>query len=78
MIVDLVFEHEIPQNKKFILSTKVKFVCPDMMYNHDDCDFICSFGGHFVFQFLKGKTENRAWHGADLESAYPNCVKITV
>ena len=28
MIVDQVFKHEIPQNKKVILNTKVKFVCP--------------------------------------------------
>ena len=48
-----------------------------MMYNHDNWDFICYFGGHFVLQFWKGKTENRAWHGADLKSAYPNCVKTT-
>ena len=45
VIVDQVFEHEIPQNKKVILNTKLKFVCPlavhpDMMYNHDNCDFI--------------------------------------
>ena len=50
---------------------------PDMMYNHDKWDFICYFGGHFVLQFWMGKTKNRAWHGADLESAYPNCVKTT-
>ena len=47
------------------------------MYNHDNWDFICYFGGHFVLQFWTGKTKNRAWHGADLESAYPNCVKTT-
>ena len=29
----------------------VSAVHPDMMYNHDNCDFICSSGGHFVFQF---------------------------
>ena len=52
-------------------------VHPDMMYNHDNWDFICYFGGHFVLQFWKGKTKNRAWHGTDLESAYPNCVKTT-
>ena len=51
----------------------VSAVHPDMMYNPDNWDFICYFGGHFVFQFWKGKTKNRAWHGADLESAYPNC-----
>ena len=28
VIVDQVFKHEIPQNKKVILNTKVKFVCP--------------------------------------------------
>ena len=55
----------------------VSAVHPDMMYNHDNWDFICYFGGHFVLQFWKGKTKNRAWHGADLESAYPNCVKTT-
>ena len=55
----------------------VSVVHPDMMYNHDKWDFICYFGGHFVLQFWKGKTKNRAWHGADLESAYPNCVKTT-
>ena len=52
-------------------------VHPYMKYNHDIWDFICYFGGHFVLQFWKGKTKNRAWHGADLESAYPNCVKTT-
>ena len=52
-------------------------VHPYMKYNHDNWDFICYFGGHFVLQFWKGKTKNRAWHGADLESAYPNCVKTT-
>ena len=55
----------------------VSNVHPDVMYNHDNWDFICSLGGHFVLQFWKGKTENRAWHGADLESAYPICVKTT-
>ena len=55
----------------------VSAVHPDMMYNHDNWEFICYFGGHFVLQFWKGKTKNRAWHGADLESAYPNCVKTT-
>ena len=55
----------------------VSAVHPDMMYNPDNWDFICYFGGHFVFQFWKGNTKNRAWHGADLESAYPNCVKTT-
>ena len=55
----------------------VSAVHPDMMYNHDNWDFICYFGGHFVLQFWKGKTKNRAWHGANLESAYPNCVKTT-
>ena len=24
-----------------------------------------------------GKTQNIAWHGADLESAFPNCVRTT-
>ena len=52
-------------------------VHPDMMYNHDNWDFICYFGDHFVLQFWKGKTKNRAWHGTDLESAYPNCVRTT-
>ena len=55
----------------------VSAVHPDMMYNHDNWDLICYFGGNFVLQFWKGKTKNRAWHGADLESAYPNCVKTT-
>ena len=55
----------------------VSAVHPDMMYNPDNWDFICYFGGHFVFQFWNGKTKNRAWHGAYLESAYPNCVKTT-
>ena len=41
------------------------------------CDIFTHFGGHFVFEFLVGKRQNRAWHGADLESAYPNCVKTT-
>ena len=48
----------------------VSAVHPDMMYNPDKWDFICYFGALFVFQFWKGKTKNRAWHGADLESAY--------
>ena len=55
----------------------VSAVHPDMKYNHDNWDFVCYFGGHFVLQFWKGKTKNRAWHGTDLESAYPNCVKPT-
>ena len=55
----------------------VSAVHSDMMYNPDNWYFICYFGGHFVLQFWKGKTNNRAWHGADLESAYPNCVKTT-
>ena len=55
----------------------VSAVHPDMMYNHDNWDLICYFGGHFVLQFWKGKTKNRAWHGAYLESAYSNCVKTT-
>ena len=79
VIVDQVLEHEIPQNKNVILNTKVfvSAVHPDMMYNHDNWDFICYFGGHFVLQFWKRKTKKRTWHGADLESAYPNCVKTT-
>ena len=55
----------------------VSAVHPDMMYNHDNWDYICYFCGHFVLQFCRGKTKYRAWHGADLESAYPNCVKTT-
>ena len=55
----------------------VSDVHPDGIYNHDNWDIICYFGGHFVLQFWKGETKNRAWHGADLESAYPNCVKTT-
>ena len=55
----------------------VSDVHPDVVYNHDNWDFICYFGGHFVLQFWKGKNKNRAWHGTDLESAYPNCVKTT-
>ena len=80
VIVDQVLEHEIPQNKNVILNESqvcVSDVHLDVMYNHDNWDFICYFGGHFVLQFWKEKTENRAWHGADLESAYPNCVKTT-
>ena len=45
-----------------------------MMYS---CDIFTNFGGHFVFEFQVGKRQNNAWHGADLESAYPNCVKTT-
>ena len=41
------------------------------------CDIFTNFGGHFVFEFLVGKRQNRAWHRADLESAYPNCVGTT-
>ena len=41
------------------------------------CDISTNFGGHFVFEFQVVKRQNRAWHGADLESAYPNCVKTT-
>ena len=33
----------------------VSAVHPEMMYNHDNCDFICYFGGHFVFSILEGK-----------------------
>ena len=41
------------------------------------CDIFTHFGGHFVFKFQVGKRQNGAWHGADLESAYSNCVKTT-
>ena len=41
------------------------------------CDIFTNFGGHFVFEFRVGKTQNTAWHGADLESAFPNCVRTT-
>ena len=27
----------------------------NVMYNHDNWDFICYFGGHFVLQFWKKK-----------------------
>ena len=37
------FEHE----RQICVSTGH----PDMMYNHDNWDFICYFGGHFVLQF---------------------------
>ena len=81
VIVDQVLEHKIPQNKKCYFEHEsqvcVSAVHPDMMYDHDNWDFIWYFGGHFVLQFWKGKTKKRAWHGADLESAYPNCVKTT-
>ena len=33
------------------------------------CDIFTNFGGHFVFEFYVEKGQNRAWHGADLESA---------
>ena len=42
-----------------------------------NCDIFTNFGGHFVFEFQVGKTQNIAWHGADLESAFPNCVRTT-
>ena len=55
MIVDLVFEHEILQKQKGYFEHEsqvcVSAVHPDMIYTHDNCDFICYFGGHFVFQF---------------------------
>ena len=53
VIVDLVFEHAIPQKGYFEHESQVcaSAVQSDMMYNHDNCDFICYFGGHFVFQF---------------------------
>ena len=41
------------------------------------CDIFTNFGGHFVFEFCVGKTQNIAWHVADLESAFPNCVRTT-
>ena len=42
-----------------------------------NCDIFSNFGGYFVFKFWVGKTQNIAWHGADLESAFPNCVRTT-
>ena len=41
------------------------------------CDIFTHFGGHFVFEFSVGKRQNSAWHGADLESAYPKYVRTT-
>ena len=41
------------------------------------CDILTNFGSHFVFEFWVGKIQNRAWHGAYLESAFPNCVRAT-
>ena len=31
-----------------------------------------------VFKLWVGKTQNITWHGADMESAFPNCVRTTV
>ena len=39
------------------------------------CDIFTNFDGHFVFEFCIGKTRIIAWNGADLESAFPNCVR---
>ena len=33
----------------------VSAVHPDMMYNHDNWDFICYFGGHFFGNFEREK-----------------------
>ena len=33
----------------------VSAVHPNMMYNHNNCDLICYFGGHFVFNFESEK-----------------------
>ena len=68
-------------NKNVILNSKVKFVCP--MCTKTWCiimiiETLSAILAAILFlQFWKGKTKNRAWHGADLESAYPNCVKTT-
>ena len=54
MIVHQVFEYEIPQKKGYFEHESqvcVSAVHIDMMYNHDNCDLICNFSGHFVFQF---------------------------
>ena len=54
-----VFKHESPQNKKGYFEHESQ-VCesavhPDMVYNHDNGDFICYFGGHFICKFWKEK-----------------------
>ena len=52
MMVDQVFEHE-HQNKKGYFEHESR-VCvsaehSEIMYNHDNCDFICYLGGHFFY-----------------------------
>ena len=80
-MVAVTFENIItlfPDPKNVILDTKwcffVFIVSQAVMYS---CDISTNFGGHFVFEFGVGKIQNRGWHGADLESAYPNCVRAT-
>ena len=62
---------QFPNPKKCHLRHQMMFfvfiVSQAVMYS---CDIFTNFGGHFVFEFSVGKRQNRAWHGADLESAY--------
>ena len=81
VIVDQVFEHDIPQKKKVILNTKVKFVCPlctqTWCINMTIVTLSAILAAILFFNLERETLKNRAWHGADLESAYPNCVKTT-
>ena len=81
VIGDQVLEHEIPQNKNVILNTKVKFVCPLCTHTWSIIMIIETLSAILAAilfcNFEREKLKNRAWHGADLESAYPNCLKTT-
>ena len=81
VIFDQVSEHEFPQNKKVILIRKVKFVC--RLCTQTWCIIMIIVisspivAAILFLNFKKEKRKNRAWHGAHLESLYPNCVKAT-
>ena len=41
------------------------------------CDILSNFGAILFLNFEWEKRQNRAWHGVNLESAYPNSVRTT-
>ena len=78
-----VFKHKLSLYKRRYFEHEcqvcVSAVHPDMMYNLIMTVMTLSalLAAILLFNSERETTKNRAWHGADLESAYPNFGKTT-
>ena len=81
MIMDQVFKHEFPQNIKYFLNTKVKFVCPLCTQTWCIIMIIVTLSAILAavlfFNFEREKQNIVLGMGLILNQHYPNCGKTT-